>query len=238
MKELTEWWEEIEGTSRHWLILGKGPSFEERHRHDLSLFATIAINHVVREIPVFATSLVNYEVLNDCSEAVDKNSRYLLMPRYPHTIPGGGPCLLESYFERYPVLAKLNQEGRLVWYNLSSDPTVPGSPVVPNGPLSVCILFNLLGVAGGRHVRTLGIDGGADYSRTFADLSDRTRLASGLPDYDCQFRHMMHAVKRYRLLYAPLNDDPQLRRTLRWEMFRQYTRTNPRRTINRWLGKA
>jgi hypothetical protein len=239
VKELTEWWREIDGANRQWLILGKGPSFEERGGHDLRPYTTLAINHVVREMPVDVTSVVNYEVLDDCSEEIDRNSRYVLMPRYPHTVPGDAPFLLESYFDRYPVLEKLSREGRLVWYNLSSDTLAPGSPVVvENGSFSVCILFNLLGaLGGGRGVRTLGVDGGVSYGTSFRDLSDKTRLANGMATYDYQWRDMMRSVKRYRLRYSPLNRDPRLRWALRWELFRQYTRTSPRRTLRRWLGK-
>ena len=56
MRELTEWWEAVGGASRSWLLLGKGPSFERRGKFDLRPYATIAINHVVREMSVFVTA--------------------------------------------------------------------------------------------------------------------------------------------------------------------------------------
>lgn len=238
MVELSDWWRAFDGANRRWLILGKGPSFEERGAHDLGQYATIAINHVARELAADVTSVVNFAVLDDCAAEIDRNSRFVLMPRYPHTVPGDAPFLLETYFDRYPALEKWSREGRLVWYNLSSDPIAPGSPVVvENGPFSVCILFNLLGVLGARRVHTLGIDGGLEYGRSFGDLSDTTRLANGMTTYDHQWRTVMRAVKRYRLRYTPLNRDPHLRWALRWELFRQYTRTNPRRSLQRWLNR-
>ncbi len=234
MKELTEWWREMDGAGRRWLLLGKGPSFETRGRYDLRPYTTVAINHVVREMKVDVVSAVNYDVVGDCAEAIYENSRYLLMPRYPHSIPGDAPYPLEHYFAAYPVLERLSGEGRLVWYNLSSDTPAPGSPVILNEPFSVCILFNLLGALGGRRIRTLGVDGGQTYGASFADMAARTRLANGMPSYDHQFKAMMRAVKRYGLDYAPLNaSDPRLRLATFWHLFRQHIRWDPVRAWHR-----
>ena len=178
VKELTEWWQEIDGTSRRWLILGKGPSFATRDQYDLSPYTTIAVNHVVREMQVDVTSAVNYDVVGDCRDVLYKNSRYVLMPRYPHTLLGEGPRRLETYFNEYPVLERLDHEGRLIWYNLSCDPAVDGSPIIRNGPFSVCILFQLLGGLGARSLRTLGVDGGLSYANVFHDMNE-TRGGGG-----------------------------------------------------------
>ena len=214
MKQVTAWWEEINGESRRWLLLGKGPSFEARDRFDLGPYMTIGINHVAREMRVDVTSVVNYEVLYDCGAEIARNSRYLLMPRFPHSIPGDHGPDLETYFGTFPFLERLSREGRLIWYNLSSDPVFcdPLAPgplgreplVVENAAFSVCILFNLLGVLGARQVRTLGIDGGRAYAPAFADMEGSRKLANGIASYDYQFDGMMGAVKRYSLDYAPL----------------------------------
>jgi len=230
LRELTEWWRAVDGRSRSWLILGKGPSFEQRGRYDLRPYTTLAINHVVREMPVFATSAVNYEVVGDCGDAIYRNSRYLLMPRYPHSLPGAGDHLLETYFETYPVLERLCREGRLVWYNLSSDRAAPGSPVIENGPFSVCILFNLLAAMGARRLRTLGIDGGRDYAPSFADLAGGD---GGRFKYDYQFQDMMATVKRCGLDYAPLAPLTPLQR------LRMLAATPAhRKSVRRWLRTA
>lgn len=214
MKQVTAWWEEINGGGQRWLLLGKGPSFETRGRFDLEAYTTVGINHVAREMPVDVTSIVNYEVLGDCGAEIARNSRYLLMPRFPHSIPGDYGPSLETYFQAYPFLERLSLEGRLVWYNLSSDPVFHDPPasgpplqepfVVQNGRFSVSILFNLLGALGARQVRTLGVDGGRSYAPTFADMEESRKLANGIASYDYQFEDMMGTVKRYGLDYAPL----------------------------------
>ena len=238
MIELTAWWREICGVERKWLLLGKGPSFERRSDYDLTPFTTIAINHVVREMPVFAVSAVNFDVVTDCADAIYCSSKFLLMPRYPHTIQGKSPEVLESYFERIPVLQRLSDEKRLVWYNIDVDRQWPGSPPVPNGPFSVCILFNLLGVLGGHYVRTLGVDGGQAYGGSFADMANSTRLANGMPSYDLQFKAMMRAVSTYHLDYQPLNaDDSRLRLLTAWHRARQSLRIDPFRQLRLFMRR-
>lgn len=214
MRQVTAWWEEMNGEGRRWLLIGKGPSFETRDQFDLRLYTTIGINHVAREMPVDVTSIVNYEVLADCGAQIARNSRYLLMPRFPHSIPGDSGPDLETYFGAFPFLERLSREGRLIWYNLSSDPLFcdPLTPdptrrelfVVQNGRFSVSILFNLLGALGAQQVRTLGIDGGRSYASSFADMEGSRKLANGIASYDYQFEDMMGTVKRYGFDYAPL----------------------------------
>lgn len=233
MKELTQWWQEFGGADRQWLVLGKGPSFEARDQYDLTPYTTLAINHVVREMPVEVASAVNFEVVEDCADAIYQNCRFLLMPRYPHTIPGEGPALLETYFDSIPVLRALDEEGRLVWYNLSTDPPLPESPVIRNSGFSVGILFCLLGSLGARHLRTLGVDGGAAYAGSFKDIEARTRLATGKSSYDFQFGDMMWAIREYGLDYEPL------KQLTSWQKLRMYLTTPAsRRAVKGWLGRV
>lgn len=239
MTELTQWWDDFGGASRQWLILGKGPTFGRRSEYDLSGYATIAINHVVREMPVDVVSAVNYDVLRDCPEAIYRNARYLLVPRYPHPVNGVGDRPLEAFFDEFPVLEAMRREGRLIWYNLSCDPQEPGSPVVQNGLFSVCILFNLLGALGVRQVRTLGVDGGTAYAGTFADLIATTRLANGLPSYDLQFNDMVASIARFRLNWVPITG---FSAAMRLKMFlhqvRHHLRPYYRRYVKPVLRKA
>lgn len=230
MRELTEWWTEFDGGAKPWLLLGKGPTFSLRHQYDLGPYTLVAINHAIWEVKADICSAVNYDILADCGDAIYENARYLLTPRYPHAISGVGPCLLETYFDEFPVLPRMAAEGRLVWYNLSSDPVIPGSPVVRNGPFSSCILFNLLGMMGVRKIRTLGIDGGVSYGNAFKHIAERTLLANGMSTYDKQFKDMIRTVYRFKIDYQPMNGwDRRRRAAMLWELFRQSIRIDPGR---------
>jgi hypothetical protein len=205
MRELTEWWTEICGAQQQWLILGKGPSYARFTEYDVSDFRTIALNHVVREQAVDVASAIDLDVVRDCAEAIRKNARFLLMPRYPHVNGDATERPLESYFDELPVLRALGEEGRLVWYNLSSSQQpVRDSPVIPTGCFSAEVMVRLIGQLGGRFIRTLGVDGWRSYSEAFADLREKTCLNNGQPSFDLQFKGIEQAISAYGLDCRPL----------------------------------
>jgi hypothetical protein len=65
--------------------------------------------------------------------------------------------------------------------------------------------LGLLGMAGVRTIRSLGIDGGSAYSAEFSDLAESTRLANGQPSFDPQFTEFPSIISRFQLDYAPLD---------------------------------
>src|SRR5690349_1988825 len=117
MKEVQQWWPETKGQESQWLLLGKGPSFAKRDQYDLSRFRVIALNHVIREVQAEIASAIDLEVVQACAEAIEKNARYLLMPRYPHLRGIKQEAPLEALFGEYPVLKKLDEQNRLITYD-------------------------------------------------------------------------------------------------------------------------
>jgi hypothetical protein len=211
MRELTEWWDEIRGDERSWLILGKGPSLARLPEFDVSSYARIALNHVVREQAVDVASAIDLDVVRDCGESIRQNARYLLMPRYPHVNFVATERNLESFFEEVPVLRTLSDEGRLVWYNLGTGQRVPGSPLIPNGVFSAEVIVKLLAIMGATTIRSLGVDGGTAYAAPFEDLENKTRLAAGHGTFDAQFQGISFAIDEYGLDYGPLTSEIPLR---------------------------
>jgi hypothetical protein len=64
---------------------------------------------------------------------------------------------------------------------------------------------NLLAHAGSRRIRTLGVDGGVEYSGEFTDLQGRTLLANGQTAFDLQFQGIARTILRSGIDFAPLN---------------------------------
>ncbi len=211
MKELTAWWEETGGAERRWLLMGKGPSFARLAEFDVCDYSSVALNHVVRERPADVASAIDLDVVRDCGEAIERNARFLLMPRHPHVRCRPSRVPLESLLDGLPVLRRLSNAGRLVWYNLQSGPPAPGSPVVRCGFFSAEVVVNLLAMLGARRVRTIGVDGGTSYAGQFGDLANRTRLANGQSTFDRQFRGIARAIHRHNLDYAPLTSEAPAR---------------------------
>lgn len=204
MLELREWWRTCGLNDRPWLVLGKGPTFAEHKNVDLGNYRTMSLNHSVRELSVDVAHMIDLDVAIDCADAILKNSRYLLMPRRPHVRFDPGPKLLEEYANEIPVLKRLAQEKRLVWYNLSSGKPVGDSPVIKARYFSSEAALNILGELQVKVVRSLGIDGGRGYSLDFQDLEGKTMLANGHESFTCQFAEIDQIKNRHRMDYEPL----------------------------------
>lgn len=205
---LDRWLRESRATRRFadrpWLLLGKGPTFAPPDAALRAAHHLFGLNHVVREVPVTVAHVIDVEVVQACAEALRRDCRWLLMPRVPHVGAAPGDRLLEEWFAELPVLAELEGQGRLVWYNCSTARAHPGSPVVEVRHFSSEAALEILGRLGARRVRSLGIDGGRRYSSSFADLAATTRLTNGQPLFDLQFDRLRRIAARHRIDCAPL----------------------------------
>jgi len=206
MKHFFDWFAESGfQPERPWLILGKGPSFSERDRLDLTGFATLALNHVVREGPVDVAHAIDLDVVTSSEAILEANARVLVMPWIPHVANKAQDRDLASWIASVPVLRRLDAAGRLLWYDLSTTKIQHGGkPVVQARYFSAEAALSLLALAGARRVRSLGVDGGASYSQTFSDLSDVTRLNNKHTTYDLQFQGLARTIMTTGVDYAPL----------------------------------
>jgi hypothetical protein len=207
MRHFFEWFSESSaGRSEPWLILGKGPSFSERGRFDLTPFRTLALNHVVREGAVDVAHAIDLDVVTACEAEIERNAGVLVMPWIPHVANKAGERDLGAWSEAVPVLRRLDRAGRLLWYDLSTTKVKRGGqPVVQARYFSAEAALSLLALAGARRVRSLGVDGGASYSATFLDLSDVTRLNNKHATYDLQFQGLARTIMTTGVDYAPLD---------------------------------
>jgi hypothetical protein len=208
---------------RPWVILGKGPTFKARSRYDLQQFNTLGLNHVCREQPVTVAHIIDLDVVDGCGEAL-ANAAYVVMPWRPHVRVAGslssaltpsikpGPETLAELTHRHPVLRRLDTEGRLLYYNLSTASDCFGdSPVVNVRYFSAEAALNLLAAGGAGTVRSLGVDGGNEYSADFEDLRDQTLLANGRTSFNRQFEEFAKTIMTSGVDYAPLDIDSPVR---------------------------
>jgi hypothetical protein len=205
MRTLLEWASSFDASARPWLLLGKGPSFERRAEVDLGAYFTLALNDVVRELEVTVAHAIDLDVVVRCAEAIERNARFLVLPWRPHVRFDPGPKTLADLVDDLPVLARLSRAGRLIAYDLSSAPPSGASPRIEARFFSAEAALELLAVVGAREVRSLGVDGGTAYARSFDDLSARTRLANGQPSFDLQFEQLARVLRRRPgLVFGPL----------------------------------
>lgn len=212
MRDLFEWFEAEIDKTRPWLILGKGPSFSKRTQFDLSQYYTLSLNHAVREQSVTVAHMIDYDVIEACEDAIINNAEFLVLPWIPHVDNSPGKHNLGELTQTNPTLKKLEQQGRLLWYNLSTaTERREGSPVVGVKFFSAEAGLNLLATAGVRKIRSLGVDGGTTYSREFHDLKEKTLLSNRRKSFDGQFKEIAGIIMRTGIDYAPLDAESPIR---------------------------
>ena len=207
MQSFFEWFQSDKVNQlKPWLILGKGPSFSKRSQFDLDHYHRLSLNHTVRELPVRVAHMIDYDVVDACGEAILHNAQVLVLPWHPHTGNGPGRLNLDELSQHNPILRKMKEQGRLLWYNHSRSRHRNGdSPVVRVKFFSAVAALNLLAEAGVRTVRSLGVDGGASYSDEFADLKDHTLLSNRRTSFDRQFEEIARTSAKTGVDYAPLD---------------------------------
>jgi hypothetical protein len=189
-----------------WLILGKGPTFAVRDRFDLSGYKLLSLNHAVREQAVSLAHIIDLDVVHDCADALERHAACVVLPWYLHVKNRPGRQALPEVLAHSPVLRLLNDQSRLLWYDLSTGPQRHGpGPVVHATYFSAEAALDLLALAGVRRVRSLGVDGGASYSAAFGDLARQTLLANGQPGFDLQFQGMARTIHGTGVDFAPLD---------------------------------
>lgn len=204
MIEVFEWMRGNPQGSRDWLILGKGPAFS-RHSEfpDLDArYATVGLNHVCRERPVFAAHCIDAEVTNQVGPMMVEKAKWLVMPWRPHVKFGPTEETLEEMARSNPVIARFEAEGRLVWYNASTSGNPrPGSPKVCVLWFSAEAVVRWLAMGGTKTIRTLGIDGGSAYADQFKDMKP---FIGGHTSFDIQQGPINETVAEFGLDYGPL----------------------------------
>jgi hypothetical protein len=207
-----------------WLILGKGPSFSELNSYSTDDYKLFGLNHVVCKQKLDLLHAIDIEVIEDCSEIILENAKYVVIPWIPHIRYQPFPLLkeirfrpsdktLEDYCQDIKVLNILKSEGRLLWYNLcTSTRTRPTkNPTVRAFGFSSTAAINLLSLAGIKQIRSLGVDGGNTYSSNFSHLKQKTLLVAGQQNYNSQFQEIANTIMNYKIDFAPLNVDSPIK---------------------------
>jgi hypothetical protein len=203
--ELRDWIEQMKFPDKPWLVLGKGPTFSRRYEFRLQNYNTMALNHVVREQMVDVAHVIDIEVVEPCADALLYNCNWLIMPRRPHIHCSVSDYMtLEDWIQCMPVLAEAEKRGKLITYTFAHEP-VPEDPwTIDARYFSSEIALGILGRMNVKLVRSLGIDGGTNYSKAFEDLSVNTLLVNGQTSFDRQFDRLNELAFRYGIDYQPL----------------------------------
>ena len=205
MRELSEWAKAnpFGVEPRPWLMLGKGPTFSRFDRVDTTDYLRITLNHVVQRVDADIAHLVDLDVLADCADRLLSGARFVVVPRVPHLGTGPQPRALADLFDEYPVLAELDRQQRLIWYNLETSAPEGDAPVLTLRSFASEPALQVLAQLGVSTVRTLGVDGGVHYSAEF-DANAPTRLANGVASFDQQFVYLRAIAAVHKIDLEPI----------------------------------
>lgn len=190
-----------------WLILGKGPSFELIDNYDLSKYHILTLNHVIQRLDMIVevAHLIDLDVFDTCQVDIYKKASYLVMPWVPHKNNKPIKDDLFTLIKTRPILSKLAEEGRLLYYNHLSDRRYGDAPLISVKFFSAEAAVNLLATAGVKRIRSLGVDGGSNYGSSFSRLSKTTLLANGRKSFNYQFNEIAKTIMQTGIDYAPLH---------------------------------
>jgi len=205
MQSFFDWYKNRIENDRPWLILGKGPSYDKHIDYDLSAFNLMSLNHVVDNMKVVAAHTLDLDVVTACEDSIDKNAQVLVMPWVPHVNNRAGDLDLSELIKSNRFLARMGEEGRLLYYNHLPTRKFGNDPLVEVLYFSSEAAIDLLAKAGARCIRTLGVDGGAGYGNSFSHLSSTTLLANGRKTFNKQFGPMAKTIMATGVDLAPLN---------------------------------
>lgn len=208
MQTFFEWFaSNAVASSRPWLIVGKGRTYEKIEASNPAAYNLFALNHVVRDRKVFVAHAIDLDVVLDCAAAVDANAAFLAMPWVPHQNFKPGGCTLAQLATEVPILGKLDREGRLLTYDAA---TAPGTlrrgdaQLVPVTFFSAEAALGLLALSGVKEIHTIGVDGGTSYAANFRDIEGRTKLANSQPTFDKQFSEFAKILYQTKARLTPM----------------------------------
>jgi hypothetical protein len=204
MLEFSQWIGRQELPSKPWLIVGQGPTFARHSKVDLAGYSVLGFDQVARELRVDVAHALDVETIAPCADRVEKNCRWLLLPRRPEVNRKPGPPV-EAYFGRMPVLRRMAAQNRLVWYNRATASPQAGDATqatTPPGALAdIAELFAQIGV---RRLRSLGLDGGHAHSQEFRELEVQALRNSPPTQRDVPPREIEAVFYAHGIDYAPL----------------------------------
>jgi len=203
MIDFFKWIRESKRHERPWVVFGKGPSFE-RHRDFPRLdeeYETVGLNHACRERKMVLTHMIDVNVLDEVPDMFLKCD-YLILPWQPHVKFRPTPKTLQDFIDEREDLQRFERKGRLLWYNASTGGAPrAGSPKVGVAWFSAEAVIRMLAMAGVKKIRTLGIDGGSSYGKSFKDIPP---LRGGHTTFDHQNAPIQATVQKFGVDYGPM----------------------------------
>ncbi len=185
---------DIADPSLPWTIVGKGPSFN-LNKIDLN-FPICAINNSLASAPCYADLTVcnDWRSLQNLSAS---KSNWIATPLFHHDSVPAHEYALDFFLSLAPALSRCGSSLAYFNHRGSSMRRSDGHGKIDCYISSVESAIEILALAGARHMRTIGIDGGSEYHFSFGKRNYPCAL-------DGQFEQIEKLKKKYDLTIEKL----------------------------------
>lgn len=186
--------------SAPFLIIGKGPSYSYIDQYDLNQYTTISLNHVIKTLQVDFAHLIDFDVFEECQNEIYTHAKYLILPLYPNLHQRYGKTSLVNLLTSYPVLKKLNDENRLLYYEHRMNalqrriPWLRGKNTIVARYFSAEAVVSILTKMGVKQIYLIGVDGGRTYSQKFDEYRGQTLFKNGHQSFTLQFKYIRKMI--------------------------------------------
>lgn len=183
--------------NKPYLILGKGPTFENIYKYDLEQYNVICLNHTAEIINCLIFHFIDTECIS--GKAIH-NSKIICCPIFPHINCKAKDDPAVSYFIKYHKF----DLSKLFCYNCSTWKKIPilrYGQIIKAKYFSSEAVFRILGMKGIQTIYSLGIDGGDKYANQFSHLKP---LVNNRKTFDDQFRELNKIVKKWNIEWTRL----------------------------------
>jgi Glycosyl transferase family 8 len=205
MIDFADWVKSHHFPDKPWMVIGKGPTYAQINKVGIEGYNTISLNHVVRERKVDIAHIIDIDVVEACAEELRTNCDWLMMPKRPNVSSLPSEFLtIEDWINSIPILRELEDQGKLVCYDIFIGTESDDPWQVPVLYFSSEAALGVLARMGIKKVRSIGVDGGRKYNPTFADLDSETKLINGQPSFDLQFERLEKIASDFSLDYGPI----------------------------------
>lgn len=196
-----DFFDEYRWDGRPWLMVGMGPSFSHIRDFDISPYNIMGINKVVREMPVDLAHVIDYYIVDRVRPWIETQAKHLILPYFPHF---GYRPLLQLTLRDIALKMPPSLKDKLLGYNLDTMPMyMTKSPIIHARYFTAEASLNLIAHLDCKEVYAIGIDGGHERAKEYADHGPCDPRG-----FDLQWVTMSDTIKHHGITYKNLDGSP------------------------------
>ena len=208
-----------------WLIIGKDTSFDNIKKVNLKNYNSFALNSSIMSLDkVDICHFIDFNVFESFGDKIYKDARFIIMPINPHFNNKPSKDTIYDLVKKNKLLKKFQNEGRLFWYNhLKGDRLLNFKNFKRKFYKNIKVEFfsaeapfQILGNYGFKNIKSIGVDGGSNYSTLALENSKlkngkSSLLLNGRNSFNDQFSNIIDTIFDNDIIYEPINSESPIK---------------------------